>query len=270
MGHLDGKVAIVTGATRSMGMAIALGLAEEGARLACLGRSAPEGEVIAERLRNKGFDATFIQTDISSEESVSGAVAMVAGRYGRLDIIVNNAAATEILRVEGGVSAIEETTERFDRMMKVGVYGPFWLAKYGIPHIIASGGGGSVVNIGSMSSQRVESAMLGYSTSKAALEGFTRQLAHDFADEGIRVNLVLLGSIASDETAYLHNDPVNGAARADNRMIRKAGTPRDLANLVLFLASDLSAYMTAAMVPLDGGAMAKYPVPRIASTPLSE
>ncbi|GGM64537.1 SDR family NAD(P)-dependent oxidoreductase [Dactylosporangium sucinum] len=268
MGMLDGRVAIVTGATRSMGAAIARRLAAEGARVAGLGRSPAEGEAIAASIRQAGGDAAFVPADIGSEESVAAAVHRTVTTFGRLDIIVNNAAATEILRVEGGVRAAEETTERFDRMMKVGVYGPFWLAKYGIPHIIASGDGGSIVNIGSMSAHRVEGAMLGYSTSKAAIEGFTRQLAHDYAADGIRVNNIVLGSIASDETAYLHNDPVNGSARARNRMIKKPGTPEDLANLVLFLASDQSAYMTAAMVPLDGGAMATYPAPRIASTPV--
>jgi 3-oxoacyl-[acyl-carrier protein] reductase len=267
MGNLEGRAAIVTGATRSMGAAIARRLAGDGASVACVGRSPAEGEKIAASIRALGGNASFVFADVSLEESVRGAVESTIAAFGRLDIIVNNAAATEILRIEGGLSAVDETTERFDRMMKVGVYGPFWFAKYGIPPMIASGDGGSIINIGSMSAHRVESAMLGYVTSKAAIEGLTRQLAHDYADHGIRANTVVLGPIASDETAYLHDDPVNGAARARNRMIKKAGRPEDLANLVAFLASDQSAYLTAAMVPLDGGAMAKYPAPQISSTP---
>lgn len=266
MGTLVGKVAIVTGATRSMGATIARRLAAEGAGLACVGRSPAEGEAVATSIRTAGGNAAFIRTDLSSEQSVRESVDATIAHFGRLDIIVNNAAATEILRIEGGRPAIDETTERFDRMMKVGVYAPFWFAKYGLPHIIDSGHGGSIINIGSMSAHRVESAMLGYATSKAALEGLTRQLAHDYADDGIRVNTIVLGPIASDETAYLHNDPISGPARANNRMIRKPGHPDDLAHLVAFLACDHSRYLTAAAIPLDGGALAKYPAPLIAST----
>jgi NAD(P)-dependent dehydrogenase (short-subunit alcohol dehydrogenase family) len=263
---LEDKVAIVTGATRSMGAEIAARLADDGAHVACLGRSAARGEQVAAELRAQGKHARFIQADVSSEKSVTAAIEETVSEFGRLDIIVNNGAATDILRGDGGVPAVEETTKRFDRMMKVNVYGPFWLAKYGIPHMLAGGTGGAIVNISSISAHRVDHAMPSYSASKAALEGLTRQLAHDYAADGIRVNAVVLGSIASAETAYIHEDPTNGAARRANRMLAKPGTPTDVANLVAFLCSEDSRFMTAAMVPLDGGALSTYPAPVIATT----
>jgi 3-oxoacyl-[acyl-carrier protein] reductase len=249
-----------------MGATIARQLASDGAQVACVGRSVAHGEAVVAEITARGGEAVFLQADVGNEESIQSAVRATVAAFGRLDIIVNNAAATDILRGDGGLPVVEETTERFDQMMKVNLYGPFWLAKYGIPEMIASGGGGAIVSVSSLSAQRVEHAMPAYSASKAGLEGLTRQIAYDYAASGIRVNAIGLGSIRSEETAYLHDDPVNGAERRRNRMIADPGKPADVAHLVAFLCSEQSSYITGSVIPLDGGALATYPAPVISSS----
>ncbi|WP_432842251.1 SDR family NAD(P)-dependent oxidoreductase [Dactylosporangium sp. CA-092794] len=259
MRSLEGKVAIVSGATKSMGAAIIDRLVDEGMAVAGLGRSG-SGEAIAGRVRERGGRALFVPTDISSEQAVRDAMQRTVAEFGRLDVIVNNAAASDVLRGVGERPIADEPTELFDRLMKVNVYGAFWLAKYGIGHMVAAGGG-AIVNISSISAHRVYRASPAYATSKAALEGLTRQIAMDYAEHNIRANAIVLGSILSEETAHTFADPVKSAARRNNRMIAEPTTPEEVAALVAFLVSAESRYITAASIPLDGGALATYPGP---------
>ncbi len=261
-GWLEGKVALVTGGTMDMGAAIINRLADEGAAVACLGRSRAAGEAVCEGVLNKGGRAKFVPVDISREDEVRGAVKAVVEAFGRLDIIVNNAAATDILRDSGELPVVDEPTEVFDQSMKVNLYGPFWLAKYGIPHMLAVGGG-AIVSVSSINASRAGFAMPAYAASKAGLEGLMRQIANDYAAHGIRANSIGLGSVVHTQTAALYADPAQYAERARSRMLAAPGTPEDVANLVAFLASDQSRFMTGAVVPLDGGCGAKYPAPPI-------
>jgi NAD(P)-dependent dehydrogenase (short-subunit alcohol dehydrogenase family) len=267
--RLKDRVAIVSGATKEVGATIMKRLADEGAAVVGLGRSVAAGEEVVASIRNRGGRAIFQSTDISSEAAVQDAVRAAVKAFGRLDVIVNNAAATDTLRGSGERPVVDEPTETFDRMMKVNVYGPFWLAKYGIPHMIAVGGG-SIVSVSSISANRVDRAMPGYVASKAALDGLTRQIATDYAQHGVRVNSISLGTMLHAETAQFFADPAQNKARAANRMIERPGTPTDLANMIAFLASDESAFVTGAVIPLDGGAMAKYPAPAMGTTTRKE
>lgn len=267
--HLKDRVAIVSGATKEVGATIMNRLAREGAAVVGLGRSSVAGEEVAASIRAWGGRATFQSTDVSLESAVRDAILVAVNTYGRLDVIVNNAAATDTLRGNGERPVVEEPTETFDRMMKVNVYGPFWLAKYGIPHMITAGGG-SIVSVSSISANRVDRAMPGYVASKAALDGLTRQIATDYGEHGVRVNSISLGTMLHAETAHFFADPAQNRARAANRMIERPGSPTDLANMVVFLASDESAFVTGAVIPLDGGATAKYPAPAIGTTTRSK
>ncbi|GAA1852895.1 3-oxoacyl-ACP reductase FabG [Pseudonocardia ailaonensis] len=258
-GIFDGKVAVVSGATRSMGAALVRRLSADGAAVVGLGRS-DSGETIARQVRDAGGRAIFVPTDLTSEHAVRAAVDTAVAEFGRVDIVVNNAAASDVLRGGGERPVADEPTEVFDRLMKVNVYGPFFLAKYTLPHMVAAGGG-ALVGVSSISAHRVYRSSPGYATSKAALEGLSRQIAVDYAEHGIRSNIIVLGSIHSAETAATFADPVRNAARRNNRMIADPATVEDVAELVTFLASPASRYITAALVPLDGGALATYPGP---------
>jgi 3-oxoacyl-[acyl-carrier protein] reductase len=263
--RLAGRVAIVSGATKEVGAVIMRRLSDDGAAVIGIGRSQAAGEAVAESIRQLGRRALFHAADVSIESEVQKAVTAVLRAFGALHIIVNNAAATDTLRGSGERPVIEEPTETFDRMFKVNVYGPFWFAKYGLPHIIAAGGG-SIVNVSSISANRVDRSMPGYVASKAALDGLTRQIATDYAEHGVRVNSIGLGTMLHAETERFFADPAQNKARAANRMIERPGTPADLANMVAFLASDESAFVTGSVIPLDGGATVKYPAPAIGTT----
>lgn len=263
--RLAGRVAIVSGATKEVGAVIMRRLSDEGAAVVGIGRSVPSGEAICESIRKQGGRALFYPADVSLEVDVRAAVSAAVQAFGGLHIIVNNAAATDTLRGSGERPVVDEPSETFDRMFKVNVYGPFWLAKYGLPHMIEAGGG-AIVSVSSISANRVDRAMPGYVASKAALDGLTRQIATDYAEYGVRVNSIALGTMLHAETARFFSDPAQNSARAANRMIGRPGTPVDLANMVVFLASEESAFVTGAVVPLDGGAMAKYPAPAIGTT----
>jgi NAD(P)-dependent dehydrogenase (short-subunit alcohol dehydrogenase family) len=264
MNSLANRVALVTGATGSMGVAIAQRLADEGAAVVGVGRTEDSGQRGMKQIVAGGGRACFVVADVGCEEQVRDAVAATIDAFGRLDIVVNAAAATELLRGASEQPVVDEPTEVFDRMMRVNLYGPFWTAKYAIPHMLRTGDGGAIVSVSSISSSRVDRAMPGYAASKAGLEGLTRQIAADYGDRGIRVNAIALGSIRSIETAHIHDDPINGPARRRNRMIPEPGTVEDVAELVAFLASPRSGFLTAAVVPLDGGALSAYPAPVIA------
>ena len=263
--RLKGRVAIVSGATKEVGAVIMRRLSDEGAAVVGVGRSIAAGEAVAESIRKCGGRALFHAADVSTESEVQSAVAAAVRAFGALHIIVNNAAATDTLRGSGERPVIDEPTDTFDRMFKVNVYGPFWFAKYGLPHMMAAGGG-SIISVSSISANRVDRSMPGYVASKAALDGLTRQIATDYAEHGVRVNSISLGTMLHAETERFFADPAQNKARAANRMIERPGTPTDLANMVVFLASDESAFVTGALIPLDGGATAKYPAPAIGTT----
>jgi NAD(P)-dependent dehydrogenase (short-subunit alcohol dehydrogenase family) len=263
--RLAGRVAIVSGATKEVGAVLMRRLSDEGAAVVGVGRSAAAGEAVARTIREQGGQALFHMADVSRESEVQRAVKSAVAAFGGLHIIVNNAAATDILRGSGERPVIDEPSETFDRMFKVNVYAPFWFAKYGLPHLIAAGGG-AIVSVSSISANRVDRAMPGYVASKAALDGLTRQIATDYAEYGVRVNAIALGTMLHSETERLFADPAQNQARAANRMIERPGTPADLANMVAFLVSNESAFVTGAVIPLDGGAMAKYPAPDIGTT----
>jgi 3-oxoacyl-[acyl-carrier protein] reductase len=260
--RLAGKTALVTGATQGIGMHIVRRLAEEGASVAFTGRTADKGLEVQESLRADGLTATFIRSDVSVEDDVRAAVEASA-RHGRLDILVNNAAATDIAGAgKRDTHVAELETEVWDQTFKVAAYGTFWMSKYAIPHMRAAGGG-SIVNITAASSTRAITGRPSYQASKGAVNALTRQLAIDYAPEGIRCNAVVVGFIDTGEKgmrALLANEDFQREVRRTIPTPR-LGDPRDIANAVLFFASDESAYVTGTMLPVDGGLTTRLGVP---------
>lgn len=261
--RLAGKVALVTGATQGIGSHIVLRLAEEGASVTFTGRNKAKGLEVQDRYRAAGLKVTFINGDVSIEEQVKAAIDETVAAYGGLDILVNNAAATDIAGSGMADSTVENVpTEIWDQTFKVAAYGTFWMAKYAIPHM-RKAGGGSIVNITAASSTRAITGRPSYQASKGAVNSLTRQIAIDYAPEGIRCNAVVVGFINTGEEVMqmlLKNSSFINEIRRTIPTPR-LGDPRDIANAVLFFASDESSYVTGTMLPVDGGLTSRLGIP---------
>ena len=238
--RFQNKVAIVTGATREAGITIARRFAAEGAAVACLGRTEKRGEAAAKSIRDAGGRAIFIRTDVSREDSVRAAVAGTLDAFGRIDIVVNHAAAQDVLRDTGESRVTEEPTAVFDSILKVNLYGVFWMAKYALPAMIRNGAG-VFLSVSSVNSVRVPPSMPAYVASKAGLEGLTRQIANDYGAERIRANAIGLGSLYHEMSAAILDDPRQSGPRKQASMVADPATPDELAGLLMFLASDEAA-----------------------------
>jgi NAD(P)-dependent dehydrogenase (short-subunit alcohol dehydrogenase family) len=256
---LGDKVAVVTGATQTMGTAIARRLAAEGAHVVGFGRSAERGHAVAARLTADGGSALFVEGDITNEVDVQTLVDRAVATFGRLDIVVNNAAAVELIRtgVETGVA--DEPAAAFEWQFKVGLYGPLRLAQLAIPHMVR-GGGGAFVTISSQGGHRAFPGMTSYGPVKAAAEALSRQIAVDYGDRNIRSNCIVVGSIRVEQNEHVHDDPVLGAQLRDMQMLPAAGSPEHIASAVAFLAGDDAEFITGVALPVDGGLMAKAPM----------
>jgi NAD(P)-dependent dehydrogenase (short-subunit alcohol dehydrogenase family) len=256
---LGDKVAVVTGATQTMGAAIARRLAAEGAHVVGFGRSAERGHAVAARLTADGGSAMFVEGDITNEVDVQTLVDRAVATFGRLDIVVNNAAAVELIRtgVETGVA--DEPAAAFEWQFKVGLYGPLRLAQLAIPHMVR-GGGGAFVTISSQGGHRAFPGMTSYGPVKAAAEALSRQIAVDYGDRNIRSNCIVVGSIRVEQNEHVHDDPVLGAQLRDMQMLPAAGSPEHIASAVAFLAGDDAEFITGIALPVDGGLMAKAPM----------
>ncbi|TWH87073.1 NAD(P)-dependent dehydrogenase (short-subunit alcohol dehydrogenase family) [Novosphingobium taihuense] len=252
MQRLAGRIAIVTGATKEMGETVAERLAMEGASVVCCGRDADRGEACAQRIVKAGGIAVFKRVDVGVEADVRNIVTSTVETFGRLDIVVNLAAAVDAIRGGGALPVIDETNDGFQRQLLINLWGPFWFFKYAIPEMQKSGGG-SFVNLSSRAGTKATPGLPAYSASKAALEGLSRQVATDYAGYNIRSNCIAVGAIRTSQNAHLHDHPVAGAAMRATHMIPRAGSSADIAGMVAFLASDDSSFTTGELLPVDGG-----------------
>ncbi len=241
---LEGKAAIITGAAQGMAWATAKLFADEGAKVFILDMN-PAGAEKAKELCDAGFWARFQTCDVSDSKQVKAAVDRAAEEMGKIDILVNNAGIVDTL----GCAEVDE--EVFDKVIAVNLKGVFLTMKYTIPYMI-SNGGGSVVNISSVSSVIFRSAGIGdaYAASKGGVNSLTASAAVKYAKYHIRCNCVLPGAIRTPATeeAFKEWDP--------RVPLRRVGEPEDIASVSLFLASDASAFITAASIPAAGGAHA--------------
>lgn len=263
MQGLTNKVAIVTGATKTMGATIARRLAAEGAWIVAFGRSAELGREVAASIEEHGGRAIFVEGDVTRLADVEAVVDRAIEAFGRLDIVVNNAAAVELIRGGEESSIVDEPLETFDRQLQVGLYGPFMLARAAIPHMLRIGGG-AFVSLSSLGGHRAFPKMSSYGPTKAAIEAFDRQIATDYGPSGIRANSVVVGSIRVGDNAHVHDDPKFGALLRGMQMLPSVGSPDDIAAAVAFLASDEARFITGVALPVDGGVMAKGPMPQAA------
>ncbi len=251
--RLEGKVAVVTGGGKGIGLHYAQGLAREGAAVALAEIDAEAAERSAAQLRATGGRALDVPTDVSDEGSVKAMVQRVVSVYGRVDVLVNNAAIFASERLTHGPFD-QIPVDEWDRMFAVNVRG-IWLCCKEIVPQMRQQGGGSIINISSGTAWKGSTNMLHYVTSKAAVAGLTRALAREIgATSGIRVNTIAPG-LTESETLLPNMTDADRQRALRERIMQRAESPEDLVGAMLFLASDDSAFITGQTLHVDGGSV---------------
>ena len=245
--ELLNKVALVTGAGRGIGRAIALALAQAGARLAINDLDPASADASAGLLAAAGHESAAFPADVADEAAVTALIDAAASRWGRLDILVNNAG------VEPHGPILDLPLSDWQRTLDVNLTGPF-LTSRAAGRRMREQGGGVIVNISSIAGRafglRDRSA---YVAAKTGLIGFTRECAREFAAHNIRVNAVCPGVIVTEMTSHLRQNEAMMAKWMDEIPQRRLGEPSDVAGVVVFLCSDAAAYLTGQAINVDGG-----------------
>ena len=250
MGHeLSGKVAIVTGGASGIGRATVELFADEGAQVVIADVAVEEGEALAAEL---GDAVEFRRTDVSDVDQVQALVDMALETFGGLQVMVNNAGISSSFR-----RFLRDDLRDFDRVMAVNLFGVIIGTQRAGRHM-AEHGGGSIINTSSIGGLTGGGPPMAYRLSKAAIAEFSRMVAVDLAEHGVRVNCIAPGHIPTGITSY-----DMGPTIKHDQPLQRHGSPRDVAETVLFLAGDRSAQITGIMVPVDGGTVAGRPVPQL-------
>ena len=251
MGRLEGKAAIVTGGAQGIGGATARRLAEEGARVLIADIDVAMAETNAERIRAAGGEADAVRVDVGKRSDIEMMVRRAVGKWGRLDILFNN--AFDVLTASSG-SAVDLSEEVWDAKMNVLLKSIFLAAKYAIPEM-RKVGGGSIVNTSSVHGMFGAPGVLIYETAKHAVIGATRQMATEYGPDGIRVNAVLPGHMLTERLReHVWKDNPSGLEFFKNQYpLRDVGRAEDIANAVLFLCSDEASFITGHPLVVDGG-----------------
>jgi 2-dehydro-3-deoxy-D-gluconate 5-dehydrogenase len=245
---LTGRVAVVTGANTGIGQAIALALGQAGAAVVAVGRSPMDETETLVRQTGARFHA--IRADLGSIAPVKAIVAETLSTFGGLDILVNNAG---IIR---RTDAIDFSEEDWDAVMDVNLKTAFFLSQAAARHMIGQGSG-KIVNIASLLSFQGGIRVPSYTASKSGLAGITRLLACEWAGKGINVNAIAPGYFITNNTTALREDPERSAAILARVPAGRWGDPADLGGAAVFLASSASDYVHGAVIPVDGGWMAR-------------
>lgn len=244
--ELAGKVAIVTGGASGIGRATAQLFAGEGAKVVVADLAVEEGEALAAEL---GDAVAFRRTDVSDADEVQALVDFAVGRFGGLHVMFNNAGIASSFR-----RFLRDDLRDFDRVMAVNLFGVIIGSQRAARHM-AEHGGGSIINTSSIGGLTGGGPPIAYRTSKAAIAQFSRMVATDLAEYGIRVNCIAPGHIPTGITSY-----DLGPTIELDQPLQRQGTPQDVAEAVLFLAGDRSAQITGIVMPVDGGTVAGRPV----------
>lgn len=253
MEKLAGKTAIVTGATRGIGRAVAELFARQGANVIASGRDKQLGSELVDAIKQRGGQAVFVQGDISSEQTNEQLVEAALDTYGRLDIVIPNAGMLGL----GSVTEVDPNT--WHQTMDTNLNGVFYLLKAAIPELQKDTKGGAIVVTGSIAAHKGFPNHAAYCASKGAVEALVRQVAVDYGPQ-IRINLVQPGPVDtglySDSAVAFPNPDTVLEEVPDSLPMKRIGTPREIAQTVLFLAGEDSSWTTGSVITVDGGASA--------------
>ncbi len=248
---LAGRVAIVTGGGRGIGRALALGLATAGARVVVSARSGDACSAVVAEIESVGGRAVAVPADVGDPDDRERLVDATVGAFGRLDVLVNNAG---VLRPHHVVKVSED---EFDEIFRTNVKGPVFLAQQAYPHL-ASNGAGSIVNVSALGAFQPMAGIGAYSAAKAAMVNWTMTMSKEWAPQGVRVNLLVPGPVATE--MILPRDPQRRAdfveEMAAETLVGRIAEPEDLVGAAVFLAGDASRFMTGRSLFVDGGMLA--------------
>jgi NAD(P)-dependent dehydrogenase (short-subunit alcohol dehydrogenase family) len=257
VGRLDGKVALITGAGSGIGRETALLFAAEGAKVVIADVSAEHGERVVAAITQAGGTALFVKADVSAASDVQAMFDVVVDAYGSLHVLFNNAGIFPA--DDGGTTDTPEDT--WQRVVDVNLRGVWLGCKYGIPVMLASGGGSIINSASFVAFMGAATAQIAYTASKGGVLSMTREIAVEYARRGIRVNALCPGPIDTPLLSELMADPVRRQRRLVHIPMGRLGQPRELAQAALFLASDDSSFMTGSALVVDGGITAAYVTP---------
>ncbi len=254
---LSGKTAIVTGGAQGIGFGIVYRLAEAGAKVMVADFKEPEEIEAVKKLTEKGWEAKYIKADISNEEDVKKMVAETVSSFGAVDILVNNAG------IYPSIPVIEMTSEEFDKVLAVNLKGVFLCTKYVSEQMVKQGHGGKIINITSIDALHPSAVGLAhYDASKHGVWGFTKNVALELAPYKIWVNAIAPGGIVTPGVASAQQ-PVSAGVDMSKMMesflakipMKRMGEPDEIGKVALFLASEMSSYMTGSQIVVDGGVL---------------
>ena len=249
--RLKGKVAIITGAGRGIGLAAAQAFAREGAKVVVAEISEELGRAAEGKLRAAGGEVAFVKADVSDSASVQALVARTEQLYGGLHVLYNNASVF-LNKLDGPVTELAEET--WAKILAINLHSVFLCCKYGIPLMVKSGGG-SIINTGSSASVMGIPGCDAYTATKGATVSLTRSMAVEYGPKRIRVNCICPAGIETEmvKASNLDNPNFEAAYFFKRAPLGRLGTPEEVAHLAVFLASDESSYVNGAILRADGG-----------------
>lgn len=248
---LQGKVAIVTGGSRGIGRAIALGYAEAGADVVVSSRNKrpPELENVAREIQARGRKGIAVAAHVGKKEECQRLVEKTLQEFGRIDILVNNAGANPVLS-----PLLDLTEEAFEKVLEVNLKGALFMSQLVGKHMIQRGGGGRIINLSSISGLRARADGTGaYCISKAAMNMLTQVMAKELAPHNILVNAIAPGSVKTEFSRVNWSDPERKAQRLREIELKRFGEPEEIVGLAIYLASDASSFVTGEIIRVDGG-----------------
>lgn len=234
---------IVTGATSGIGRATAERMGEEGGKVLVIGRDEADGQQVVDTIAGKGGEARFVAADVSDPEAVESAVQQAVSAWGRVDVLVNNAAMMTFTPI------VDLSLEDWDKVMNTNLRSVFLFCKYCIPHMQ----GGAIVNISSVHAHETTPNVIPYATSKGGMEAFTQGVSQEYDRTRVRINCIAPGAI---NTPMLWDNPnvKNGQEKVDRANV---GQPEDIASAVCYLASDEARFIHGTTLVVDGGTLKK-------------